>query len=263
MYKISKLVSNRRAWGLMVTRAGRVHVETLAAFLAEALDGREGFDAAQAKPFILAFCHWLEEQTDDMGASEQAYAVEQGDDIAPRARRDELVESGRAAIMGLRTRVAELMGAGAPRRFAIPTTTPQPAGEVVDALETIAAAMKENPERKSDALGMTFDTADAAVGLIALAADIRSALDTVATEQRELEAALITRNRKVANWTRSYRAVAGILSNLFRAAGEQELGERVRPTERRATGESPPAPEDLEAVDPHADPAPADVVEPA
>jgi len=70
MYTISKLVSNRRAWGLMVSKSGRVHAQKVADFLAAELDGREGFDANQALPFVLAICHWLEDLTQQMGDQE-------------------------------------------------------------------------------------------------------------------------------------------------------------------------------------------------
>jgi hypothetical protein len=185
-----------------------------------------------------------------------------------RTLRDELVGSGRSAIMSQRARVADLIGPEAPRRYAIPSVTPSDAGEVADTLETVAESMEEHPVQVSDSMGTTFDSAMAAVGLRALAAELRGALEKVATEERELDGALIERNRTVVSWRRSYRAVAGILSNVFLAAGEEELGERVRPTENRATGEDGPTPEDMLAVDPDYDPAvtpaPAvdDIVEP-
>jgi len=88
-------------------------------------------------------------------------------------------------------------------------------------------------------------------------------LAKVATEKRELEGALVARDGTVVSWRRSYRAVAGILSNLFLAAGEEELGERVRPSERRATGQEDPGTDDLLAVDPTADPTVDPAVDPA
>lgn len=255
MYEISKLVSNRRAWGLMVAKAGRVHADQIADAIGGELDGREGFDGAQTRLFIMALADHLQELTEEMAQKEQAYVLESGDVVAPRARRDELVKQGREAIMGLRQQTRDLVGQDAPRRFAIPASTPVGVGEIVEALETISAAMAANPTQVSSSLGTTFNSTQAAAGLSRLADEIRQALDDIATETREMEGALIDRNRTVTEWTRSYRATASTLSNLFLLAGHEELAERVRPSERRASGQREPTPEDLELGEPTDDPS--------
>ncbi|MBI2571799.1 MAG: hypothetical protein HYV63_32720 [Candidatus Schekmanbacteria bacterium] len=150
-----------------------------------------------------------------------------------------------------RSRVEDVLGEPGLARYGLAGETPR-APEDLEAHVTNAVALfEQSPVVAEDALGTPFDSARVASGLRERLTELRGALGATARERRELESAMIERDRALVVWNDVYQGVATAWSGLFRLAGEVELAERIRPTVGRAAGLDPapaPAPGDAAPV---------------
>ena len=81
---------------------------------------------------------------------------------------------------------------------------------------------------------LTLDVASLASSLDPKVLAVEAALGTVNQEAREAQLTLVAKQRAIAEYDATFRAVATTLEGLFSYAGLPELAARVRPSRRSA-----------------------------
>ncbi len=101
----------------------------------------------------------------------------------------------------------------------------------------VAHLLDEKPQVKATSVGATMDTAVLSQMLKAKAGMLAPLVETMDTEARELDDALLKRNQAGARWSDMYQGVAGMLMGFYRMAGRKDLADKVKPTVRAAQGD--------------------------
>lgn len=236
MSQMSTQVAARREWALLVCNVGRVHGPTATEKLSAELDGLEGFDGAQTRPFVLASCALLEKVTEEMWEAEYHYTQEQSEDIAARDERDRHYAAALTGYVTVRTSISNVLGAKELSVYGISTRQPDTPAKLVTAMKNTIQLLGKNPRQKSDGFGNNFDSAQAKAGLEAMLQPLNDILDLLRTEGKETEQAMLRRDAVVTRWERVYRGTANMLVGLFTMAEMLDLAERVRPTTRKSSG---------------------------
>ncbi len=241
MAQRSMQVENRVRNGEAVVASGRTHRDIIAPAAADRLDV---LSAKEIAKIIDALCSSLELVTGALGAAEDRCVAEQADDIEPRQKRDRAVVKLLTLQIRVRSRIENALGDEGLARYGLDGPSPRTPNALASRLENTVNLLRSDPTELDDGLGEVLPTAKLADTLEAALAPLTEALGTLVVEERENEAALTDRDRAIIEWTLVYQSVATILSGLYRLAGRDDLAERIRPTERRASGlESAPADE--------------------
>jgi hypothetical protein len=179
----------------------------------------------------------LDRAAEVMKTAELSYTAEQADDVAPRDKRDALTTEAFGLMVRLRSAVEDALGAKGLSTYGLSGETPRMPRTLVVHMDNVLSLMSKQPASVTTALGGTFDTATLVTALSPKRAALEAVLKDLDREERELEGALVKRDKTVERWTEVYQGVATALSGLFRLAGRKDLAERVRPTSRRVSGE--------------------------
>ena len=238
--KVGKTIVNRVDWGRWIVSSVRVHNKRLVALLA----GRMALSEPEWGKFMAGQASELDAVTEGLWVAELELARERSDDPTHRMERDErMVE-----LVDVLVRVRSLLESTQPglvRRYGLDGVMSRVAREV----EAVARNVLENLREANqtyNVLGVSFSTADLAVQIEGPYQALQEKLVMLKGEDRKAEDLLILRDRKLDEWTRVYQVVAGLMENIYRMTGEDELARRVRPTIARAAGTV--GPEDEEAV---------------
>lgn len=178
--------------------------------------------------------------------------AEQADDALPRERRDALAATLGTLFVRGRNRLDDALGEAGLHRYGFDGAPPRtratsPRGSRAPSSSsartppssTTASASRSRPRPSPRASPSARPAGGGA--------------RRAAHRGRENEAAITDRDRAVAEWTLVYQGVATTLIGLYQLAWRADRAERIRPTERRASGQ------DLAPVEPAAvDPAPVD-----
>jgi hypothetical protein len=232
--KIGKTIENRIGWGRWVAASVDTHLDGIAG----QLSGRGDMNKTEWK-------HFLEGQRDEMKAANEALfeaesdlAQERADDPDYREARDLAAATMYEAIVKARS-LMEAVGAGQSVRFGMDGTVPQVPSSLLSFARNAVDSLRGSGESLGT-LGLDVDTTALADKLQPTLDGLTDAVDDMAREEREAEAALVARNKVLEDWERTYRAVARILEGAYRMADEDELADRIRPTMRRASGVDDP-----------------------
>ncbi|RVU48199.1 hypothetical protein EA187_01815 [Lujinxingia sediminis] len=255
--KVGKTVENRVNWGRWVASSIEVHGENVAV----KLKGQMGFDTPDWRRFIEGQGNDLGDLTERLWQKEAELARERADDGEHRTARDEAA----ARTLEMLSRTRSLLDAGAPglaKRFGLDGTLPREPKALESFGQNVAAMLRE-ADLDIDAMGLVIASRELANNLQAPIEELRKELTTLNEEERKAERLLTERDALIEEWSRIYQAVAGIMEQLFRLAGDDELARRVRPTTNRSLGIDSPA-EDGELTEPTspAAPEPGDSPEP-
>lgn len=234
MSKTSLRVVNRLRTSRTVRASIAVHGPTVVAALPEH-PGELTRD--QALALLTAAEAGLARADRELEASEHAYTAEQGDDPAVRERRDASVERAYGLLVRVRSAVHQTLGEAGLARYGLQGETPRDPAQLLAHGRNVLQLLDRHPLQQAGDLGGTFDTASIRLALGPGVADLDAALQAVATETRELQQALATRDRALAAWQDAYVAVATLVEGVYRLAGARTLAERIRPTTARAAGE--------------------------
>lgn len=206
---------------------------------------------------LRAFLDWLSAtmsyKTEAMVAAEMNYVNEQADDPAVRARRDKAMEPVLTALSRLRVRVGSVLGDEGLNTYGLRKQVPRLPNELADYATVVVTLLRGRSRTVSDGLGGVLDTLILAAALEDALAPLRQALDDLATEQRELEGAMIRRDGLVGEWHEVYQGGATAVTGIYRMAGQLALSQRVKPTTRRGAGEEPPPADGVPVVLPDPD----------
>ncbi|RAL25500.1 hypothetical protein DL240_04630 [Lujinxingia litoralis] len=247
--KVGKTIENRVNWGRWVASSIRIHGENVAA----KLDGQMGFDAPDWRRFIDGQGESLSELTEKLWQKEAHLARERADDVDHRTARDEAA----AQTLEMLSRTRSLLEAGDPaqvQRFGLDGTLPRHPKAVESFGQNVADMLRE-ANLTIEAMGLVISTPELATALQSPIDGLSAALVNLNEEERKAERLLTERDALIDAWSRIYQAVAGIMEQLFRLAGDDELARRVRPTTNRSLGIDSPA-EDGELTEPTSPAAP-------
>ncbi len=217
-----------------------------------------GDDAASKKkalaiaPLVDALATLLTDDADAMESSEEALTQEQLDDEEPRARRDGSGAKVQQRLSSVRLRCEAAAGDAATRRVGFLGTIPREPAQLRSYAVTVLAGAKKHPvEVKSRE--MSFSLSKALEGVRPMLDELGTALDDVAREGREEQAARAKRNAARARFDEHYDAIVLIAEGLFRLAGLHEQADRIH----SAAAVSHEARDDEEPSDPQPEkPAP-------
>lgn len=244
-------VENRLRNGDAVVASGRTHRDVIAAAVAKRL---EVLSEKEVKKLIDAICARLELAGNVLGVAEDQHVAEQADDVVPRQARDAAMQNLLGLYARVRNRVENALGDPGLARYGLDGATPRTASGLASRMESSIKLMRRDPAVLDDGLGDPVSTTKLATNLAAALAPLTAALESLRTEERENEAALTDRDRALGEWTGVYQGVATLLSGLYRLAGRDDLADRIRPTERRASGLETPPPELTVPAHPAGDP---------
>lgn len=242
MSKISIQVENQLASGSKICASATTHASKISIALAERCEAVQGQNnAATANVWetaMLAAGAQLESMNKALREAELKLAVERADDVGPKAQRDELHAALVALLVYIRASVELTLGAKGLKSYGLAGETPRntPAATLSHA-QNVVHQMEVSPVSMITDIGTAFETAPMVVALKGKAQPLETVLKKLDVEARELEDALVERNRVMEAWMSTYQGVANTLMGLYRLAGWVELAERVRPTVRVAEGD--------------------------
>ncbi|WP_428263088.1 hypothetical protein [Haliangium sp.] len=186
---------------------------------------------------ILDWCDFLERTAARFEQDETAVAKDMADDIEARAARDRELVDMTGLLVAIRSRVREGLGQEGLQLYRLNERSPTGFEALGRYAGDVVVLLTQQPRTAQSPLGDTIDTAALGATLSAALTRYREALDTVAREARETEAARIARRESEARFRQVLVSVAVFLEHYLRMAGDEELANRVRPTQRRAGGE--------------------------
>lgn len=232
--KVGKTTVNRVDWGRWIVSSAKVHKKRLVVLLA----GRMALDAVEWEKFVDGQAAELNTATEKLWTAELELARERSDDPAHRDERDTRM----AELVEVLSRVRSLLESTQPgltRRFGLDGEMPR----LANAAESFSRNVMENlrqADHTYQVLGVSFSTVELANQIDVAYQALQEKLVILKHEDRKAEGLLILRDRALDDWTRTYQVVAGMMENIYRLAGEDELAKRVRPTIARTTGKVGP-----------------------
>jgi hypothetical protein len=246
----SKIVVDKEKSANAVVACGRANAGALAQALAEQAPPPAALtpDAYREalSHMILASCDRLEAAAARMVKADEAYLLEQSDDAGPRQKRDDTAAVLYSLVVELRESAQGAFGARELPGLGFSAAAPDDpaqlarfAGEVLAAFQQKKAAGEMPAPRR----GFTFDPAEALLEIAAKKRDLEGHLKSVAAEQRELQAALALKNEAIAGYDATFSQTAHLLVGLLRAAGREELADKVRPNASRPGQIREPSPQ--------------------
>ncbi len=228
--RVGKTIFNRVDWGRWIVSSIRTHK----ARLLQILVGRMALNAAEWEKFLDGQAAELSAVTEKLWSAEHDLATERSDDPSHRAERDQY----QAELVEMLVSVRSLLESTKPeliQRFGMNGRMPRAAHE----LESFARHVMQNLHKANlnyEVLGIRFSTVELAARIDAPHRALEAKLLELKDEDRKAEDLLVLRDRALDEWTRVYQVVAGLMENIYRMAGEDELMGRVRPTIRRSSG---------------------------
>jgi hypothetical protein len=178
--------------------------------------------------------------------ADAAHERELSDDAAPREARDEAAAAIRETAVDLRAAVDAAHGPAGLRAIGLDGAVPVDPEALGRLAEDVASRLEDAHVKLPKARrGLSIDRAAFAEDLRATLPALRKALGDVAREAREAEQTMSKKRAALAANDAAFTAGADLLSALFWAAGQTELGDRVRPSRRRpgqVADEQPPQP---------------------
>jgi len=228
----SKTVIDKLRSSRVVVQAARVHGPELApAAAARMPEGSPG--AAAVAPVIAALADTLEGAAERMDAADAAHEDELGDDAAPRRLRDEASETLVQRLIELRRAVELTYGPEAIEELGFSGSTPREATRVANFAARVLERLPSLAGRTPRMPGMTLDLVALAAPTAAAQDQLRTALESVATEAREAEQTLRAKQAAIADYDTTFSSVAKVLEGMFTLAGARDLARRIRPSARR------------------------------
>ncbi len=228
--KVGKTVVNRVDWGRWIVSSIHVHKNRLVVLLA----GLMALSEDDWGRFMIGQASALDKVTEGLWVAEMELARERADDPTHRTERDKRM----AVLVEVLVRVRSLLESidpGLAPRFGLDGVISRVPREV----EVFGRNVLENLQESNltyDVMGFAISTADMAAQIEGPYRALQEKLMMLKNEDRKAEDLLILRDRKLEEWTRVYHVVAGLMENIYRMAGEDELARRVRPTIARSSG---------------------------
>ncbi len=124
------------------------------------------------------------------------------------------------------------------RSFGLLADPPDAQDALINYADNAAKQLAKDNTPIKGLLKMVLVPSEAGEELALLVKNFEESVGAVGKEKRELEGALVNRDRALEDWQIVYAAVGDILSGFYRIAGEIKLASQIRPTSRRIRGEA-------------------------
>lgn len=236
MSNVSKLVADKLVASRAVRTAGEVHSKAIA-------EGVERWLFDGEKPRKLSVGELCELLVERLGAherglelAERAHQAELGDDAAPRERREAASVALRAALISTSELVRGAYGEGYSKLVGLEAPLADRDDLLVQQARSSAERLRSTAPTGKPRDGAAIDRNALGKALQNDGAILDAALESVQREEKEAQQTRIVRDQAEAGWARSYDVVGGVLELFARAAGQDEIADRVRPTARRRSG---------------------------
>ena len=167
---------------------------------------------------------------------EQAYLLEKADDLPLRAERNERREVLLKTVIETRGTLSLYLGREALKEYGL-TEDPHSiyGAKLVSYCLDAAKLLHSNP-REIKGIGGTMHADALAQALEENAMLLNESLEALIGEERELDSAYIAREQAMAKWQKNYVHITSIFYNLLALSGLDELAERLRPSQKQASG---------------------------
>lgn len=229
----SKLVTDKQKSSLVV-QSTREHLEAVSASLAERFPrGTRTALAAAVVVLVSVFLDWLKAATDEMVLADEANAREQGDDAALRNARDTTAHEVREVLIDLRGVLGTYFGEAVLPPFGLTGDTPSDPVVLARTGSAALAQLRVFVPPKARRASMTFDAQEWIEQLEKPLADLTTAVEEIAKDNRQNQLALAEKNRAIEAYDQAFKLTANLFVALFTAAGRKDLADRVRPSTRR------------------------------
>lgn len=239
MTNISKTVSNRIRNAQVVSASFEVHGPDVLDDLTNVFQriGIPNFDGPAAQALIQSFSQLLVNATENLENVETLYIAEISNDGDKRDRRDEAINELRDEIQYARTMLTATANKSSLRNWGILESPPATPDTLLVYANYCVKQLRNNPRTVTRGK-VVINTADLADDIDVPRAKLETALEDLKRDSRENQLALEKRNDALDTWNAAYRASASIITELYRLAGRENLAKRVRPTTRRASGQT-------------------------
>ena len=263
---LSKQVADREASDRVVAAAFSTHGAKAAAVAAGRLTPllEPGETAPDVSFLVVLLGRLLARSSAAMTLADQAHTSELGDDAAKRDERDAITSSVTGLVTSIRLALTERFGSDFGGRLGPAGTAPRVPGDVLSwggnvlaALSAVAVPADDLGADDNDVVA-AFSKEDAVKKLTRRLTALETAINKVASEDREAEATLVAKGLAITTHDADFAFAARFLETLLEGAGEHELAGRVRPSTRRPgqttdranepTTPTPPAPTPPEPV---------------
>lgn len=234
--KISKTTSDQLKYSQAVETATAQHGEALATKVEKLVWG----DQAPPVSFVLivqALLALLQRAATALRDADARYIDELSDDDPSRVERDTAVAAIRALIGSVQNSVLGVFGEIYAGNVGLVGALEQRPDMLLRRANRIVRQLRTVPAPAPMLDGATIDIEHVASRIEAAAARLASALEAVAQEKSEADAALVARDQAAAHWERVARLVGNFMVGLAEVAGEYGIAARIRPTTRRLRGE--------------------------
>lgn len=175
---------------------------------------------------------------------DDVYQAELSDDAEPRFERDEMVEQLQRKLVQTRDAIGGVYGPVMVRRLGFTDRTPRDPEAVVRLARHVVGAIPEARFDRPLFPGASVDLTAMGQVLTAGADQLQRHLEDVAREVREAQVAKASRDQAMEKHDANFSQVANLMVALLRLAGQPELADRFRPSQRSPgqmeTEETPP-----------------------
>jgi hypothetical protein len=241
MSKLSDQVQNQIKVSEKVVASARTHARKVATELAARAAVAQGAETkATPKAYeavVLSLADTLTYVAEQLRERELEYTAEQADDGPVRASRDAAERDITGMMTRLRSTVEDTLGREALAKYGLQGETPRGPRKALNHAQNVARLLRKSPATIETEFGSTFSTQAAAASLEKKHATLEALIKDDDREARELEDAMVKRDRAAATWSEVYQGVATALEGAYLLAGWRELADRVRPTQRTLRGE--------------------------
>jgi len=178
---------------------------------------------------------YLKEVTQNMQNADIALAQERADDPQYRETRDKAIQD----LTRLISRSKSVIPDSLMVQYGVYGTTPYNPDELINYSLKILGLLKENPDSVNtteDGFSVHIDVDSMIKVLTDSVNTLSNSLVNIKREEREAQASLENRNKKIAEWKNAYVGVASILSGFYQLAARVDLADKIRPTIRKTAG---------------------------
>lgn len=234
---IQKTSANQLAYSAVVSSAYEVHGTRIAEKATEVLfrgkKKRKGVDLVAVTQGIAMV---LKDAEADLEGTASAHADELADDDPLREERDEAAIDLGAGFLSARSIITGVFGVTFAKRVGLDVRVE----ERPDLMKKIGASvirlLRKTKKPAASFAGSKVDLGSVADELDVKVVRLAGLLSSLKREEREAQQTMIARDQAAAHWNLVVTLAGNWLEGLARIAGEHEIADRVRPTERRRIG---------------------------
>jgi hypothetical protein len=230
----SKQVTDREKSAKLAAAAVEAQAQTIGRVLGETF--RSFLTSGEVFPdmafFVVLLGRFLRASGNVLVERDDAYQAELSDDAGPRFERDEMVERLQRRLVQVRDAINGVYGPVAARRLGFADRTPRDPEAVVRLARHVVGAIPEVRLDKPLFPGASIDLTAMVQQLTADADDLQRHLEEVAREVREAQVAKASRDQAMEKHDANFSQVANLMMALLRLAGQPELADRFRPSQR-------------------------------